>query len=115
MAAPKGNNNAARGKGWREAVECALKAYEDNDIQRGAALKAIGKKLISMALDGDMQAIKEIGDRLDGKAVQAVDANINHSSNVDELTDAVLSRIATSSSAGASKEKGGTEELNSIH
>lgn len=62
--APKGNNNATKGKMWSDAVRKAL-------VQR-KALKPIAEKLIAMALEGDMQAIKEIGDRLDGKAVQAV-------------------------------------------
>jgi hypothetical protein len=33
-------------------------------------LRKIAEKLIEMAADGDMQAIKELGDRIDGKAKQ---------------------------------------------
>lgn len=62
--APRGNNNAGKGKMWSDAVRKAL--------VQGKALEPIAKKLISMALSGDIQAIKEIGDRLDGKAVQAI-------------------------------------------
>lgn len=72
MAAPKGNKNAQRGTEWRDAVKWALENYETSAIERGQALRGIGKKLVEMALEGDMSAIKELGDRLDGKAAQPV-------------------------------------------
>jgi len=70
MAAPKGNQNAAKGSQWRAALEYALDNY--SGTKKGLALRDIAKKLIEMALDGDMQAIKEIGDRLDGKPTQVI-------------------------------------------
>ena len=36
------------------------------------ALRAIARALIAKATDGDMQAIKELADRTDGKVPQAV-------------------------------------------
>lgn len=33
----------------------------------------IAEKVVQMALEGDMQAIKEIGDRMDGKPTQQVE------------------------------------------
>jgi hypothetical protein len=36
-------------------------------------LRAIARKLIEMAVGGDLQAIKEIGDRLDGKCAQVIE------------------------------------------
>ena len=62
--APKGNKNAARGSEWRDAVR--------KEVKRGDNLNLLAKKLISMAAEGDIQAIKEVGDRLDGKPVQAI-------------------------------------------
>lgn len=62
--APKGNSNAAKGKKWTDAIRKAL--------ARGKKLDVIAKKVVEMAVAGDMQAIKEIGDRLDGKSVQAI-------------------------------------------
>jgi hypothetical protein len=35
-------------------------------------LRAVADKLVELAIDGDMQAIKEIADRLDGKPAQAI-------------------------------------------
>ena len=103
----KGNRNAAKGREWHEALRYALANYEDDDIKRGQALKRIGKKLIEQALAGDMQAIKEIGDRIDGKAVQVIDATIEEVTSADQLTDAQLLDIASRSSARATQSKGG--------
>jgi ribosomal protein L17 len=70
--APIGNNNAAKNKPWRDALDHALANYEceGSKIEKNMALRAIGKKLIQLALDGDLQAIKEIGDRVDGKSTE---------------------------------------------
>ena len=45
--------------------------------QRGAvakaeALDAIAEKLLDLAGEGDIQALKELGDRLDGKPTQTI-------------------------------------------
>jgi hypothetical protein len=36
-------------------------------------LRAIARKLFEKAMDGDLQAIREIADRLDGKPAQAIE------------------------------------------
>ena len=36
----------------------------------------IAEKLVELAMEGDMAAIKEFGDRVDGKAPLAIDANV---------------------------------------
>jgi hypothetical protein len=41
----------------------------------GATLRRIADKLLAMAEDGDIQAMKEIGDRLDGKPKQQIEAS----------------------------------------
>lgn len=38
----------------------------------GKALRLIAQKLIEKASEGDMQAIKELADRTDGKVAQAI-------------------------------------------
>ena len=76
-----GNTNASRGREWRDALRKAWTQFEDKgqDIKRGEALYKIGRVVVKMALAGDMDAIREIGNRADGKAVQvqeiAVDIN----------------------------------------
>lgn len=64
--APKGNQNAAKTKVWSEAIRKAI-------VQDRTALDRLAKSLIAAAEQGDMAAIKEIGDRLDGKSVQATE------------------------------------------
>lgn len=68
MAAPIGNNNAAKGKAWFDALrkEC---------VQRDA-LASIAKVVVDKALDGEMWAIQEIGNRMDGKPAQSVDTTL---------------------------------------
>lgn len=74
MAAPKGNSNAARGKEWRDAVRKAL--------VQGKKLDKLAQKLIELAEEGDLQALKEIGDRMDGKPTQYVGGDEENPINV---------------------------------
>jgi hypothetical protein len=54
---------------WREALRRAvLKRVEGKQN-----LDRLASVVVNSALDGDMQAAKEIGDRLDGKPAQAVE------------------------------------------
>lgn len=61
--AQPGNNNATKGKVWSDAVRKALLSGKKLDI--------LAKKLVDMACEGDIQAIKEVGDRLEGKPMQS--------------------------------------------
>lgn len=70
MAAPLGNNNASKNKPFAEAIERALKK---NKKEGREDLDQIASTLITMAVGGDLQAIKEIADRTDGKAKQQID------------------------------------------
>ena len=70
--APKGNNNAVKGKVARAALEKALER-RGSPIDRYNAVVAIWDKLIEDAMDGDKQAAAMIIDRLDGKAAQSVE------------------------------------------
>jgi hypothetical protein len=72
---PPASQKAARGpyidKPFREALRLAVKRTEDDPAQGKTKLDRIAAQLVSVAIDGDVQAIKEIGDRLDGKVPQA--------------------------------------------
>lgn len=59
---------------WREAIRMALADKDGSDWKK--ALRNIATTLIEAAQQGDMAAIKEIGDRLDGKPQQSVDMNV---------------------------------------
>ena len=55
-----------KGKPWAGALRRAI-AEADRD-----KLLEIAKTLLDKAAEGDMQAVKELGDRLDGRAPQAL-------------------------------------------
>ena len=88
MGRPIGSAN--REKPFADALRVALRSGPHR-------LRAIADKLIEKALQGDVPAIKEIADRIDGKAVQAVERGDDW---VKMLTDAQLMQIA----AGAVSE-----------
>lgn len=66
MSAPLGNKNAVKNRPWSEAINRALLAED------GKRLRTIAEKIVQLAEGGDVQALKEIGDRLDGKPAQQV-------------------------------------------
>lgn len=58
-------------KPWADAIRiCVLEKKKGSPTNR---LRTIADKTVSLAEEGDMEAIKEIGNRLDGKAKQQVD------------------------------------------
>jgi hypothetical protein len=65
MANPRGQQ---RDKPFRDALRKRI-AEASEDPRK---LDRIAEKLLSLAEAGDMQAIKEMADRLDGKAPQAI-------------------------------------------
>ena len=68
VGAPEGNQNSSLDNLlWANTIRRAVVQAD------GAKLRAIADKLIEKAAEGDIQAIKELGDRLDGKVAQAVE------------------------------------------
>jgi len=59
-------------KPYREALRVAVKRPLNDDAKGKTKLDRIAAALVQQACDGDVPAIKEIGDRLDGKVPQAV-------------------------------------------
>lgn len=87
MAAPKGNQYGANRARWRNAIEKALENRCKSDGQK--ALVAIAEQLIDKAMEGDMQALKELGDRMDGRPAQAVNIG-GQEDNPIVITDVIL-------------------------
>lgn len=58
-----------RTKLWREAIQRAVKRREQDDPQ---ALEKLADKLLQAVDSGDVSAMKEFGDRFDGKVPQGV-------------------------------------------
>jgi hypothetical protein len=71
MGAPVGNQNAAKAKVWHAAIMRALERRKPAD-ERVKAIDELADKLLELVAKGDLGALKEFGDRLDGKPAQAV-------------------------------------------
>lgn len=70
MAAPVGNQNAAKAKRWQQAIMRALARSSNSDVDAG--LDAAADKLVKLAMDGDKWALDHLADRIEGKPAQAV-------------------------------------------
>lgn len=67
MAAPEGNTNAS--KQYRLWAETLRRIGIQDEAKR---LRRVAEAIYAKAEEGDVQAAKEIGDRIDGKAVQTI-------------------------------------------
>ncbi len=86
MAARKSPAEGRKGdKLWRDALMVAVKR-ECEDGGKTKKLAALAAKLVERGLDGDVTALKEIGDRLDGKPTRGVEHSGKASVSV-EISD----------------------------
>lgn len=78
-----GNANSGRKaeKPFADALRMELAAAGEDH----KALRVVAAKLIGAAMEGKMDAIKELADRTDGKVPQNVDANVSGSVTVNLL------------------------------
>lgn len=68
MGAPEGNTNSkAENRLWGNTIRRAI-AQSDPD-----KLRRIADKMLALAEGGEQWAVKELGDRLDGKPSQSLD------------------------------------------
>lgn len=71
MAAPLGNKNGAKTqKPWRAAIDRAL--AKRTLATKREALDDLAEKLLEQCEAGDLVALKELADRLDGRSVALV-------------------------------------------
>lgn len=94
--APEGNKNSCKSNRlWAETIK---RVVAQSDPQR---LRKIAEALLDKAESGDLAAIKELGDRLDGKAAQSValSGSVSMRRTV-EMTDEELADIAAGGSVG---------------
>ena len=66
-----GNNNAGKNKPFWRAIDRAI-AQDD-----GKRLREAAEKLLDLASQGEQWAVKELADRIDGKAHQSIDAKVD--------------------------------------
>lgn len=104
--APQGNDNATRGKEFRQSLTRAMASRANGKGWR-ATLDDIAGKLLDAALLGQQWAIQEIANRIDGRPAQAIE----HSGvPIHELTrEQLLARLANIHSvATAATDDAGT-------
>lgn len=71
MSAPIGNQFAAKSKRWSMAIDRALE--KRSRVAGVEALDELAEKLLLLAEQSDLGALKELGDRIEGKPGQAID------------------------------------------
>lgn len=59
-------------KPFRDALNLALNRYADDKKSGVKMLHKVAERLIQEAANGDVSAIKEIADRMDGRATQQI-------------------------------------------
>jgi hypothetical protein len=117
MAGVKGRSGTNKGKDkpWTEALR--LVVFRDDADGKRRLLK-IAEACAMAAESGDMQAVKEIGDRLDGKATQTIEATIDDKRDAADWSRAELVSFihdATKGSERAAKADGRDREPDSVH
>lgn len=87
-----GNANSGRRqeKPFRDALRVELASIGKDS----KALRQIARALIDAAVDGKMDAIREIADRLDGKATQAIEHSGELEVTSKEQRDAAVAAAA---------------------
>ena len=80
MAATHARPGPKTEKPWRHAIQQAVKELIEVEIdgkpKKIRALRLLARKMVQKGLNGDVTALKEIGDRLDGKPVQGIDLDV---------------------------------------
>ncbi len=67
---------------WRDAINLAVKEWREETTKEGKvkkvrALRLLARKLVDRGLEGDVSALREIGDRLDGRVMQGIDLKMD--------------------------------------
>lgn len=77
IGAPKGNDYATKGRLFRETLDKSIKARDFHQLRAGtdALMNAVEK--------GEPWALAMVADRLDGKAVQQIDATVDANLTVE--------------------------------
>lgn len=106
-----GNKEALKGskpKPYRDALRMEL-ARDGDELKE---LRLIARAQIEAAKKGDLQAGKEIADRLDGKPAQEISGTIDHKHDRtdwsrDELVEIIRNASAGSDGAAMASGRGG--------
>src|SRR5690242_17932848 len=101
--APVGNDNAAKGARWREAILRALARNTGKSVDDG--LDKAADKLVRLAIErGDKWAIDHIADRVDGKPKQTAVIEGNAEAPVSHTVKFIDGAPGTAEEAATSLE-----------
>ena len=100
-----GNTVSADGRRWHQAIKQA--ALKRHGRSKQTMLEAAADTLVQMAVDGDIGALKEVGNRLDGQAVAV-------SAGVSGLTIVIQQGLADVSHDALTIEHNDTQPIDSI-
>ena len=78
-------------KPFRDALRLAVNECQDDKKK----LRAIAEQLVERAISGDVQAIKEVADRLDGRSPQALTVTADASEEFIQALKAVSDGVGT--------------------
>jgi hypothetical protein len=70
VAGVVGRSSRKSDKLWRDALMVAVRREDDQDPDKRQLLTTIAEACVNAARAGDLMAMKEIGDRIDGKPKQ---------------------------------------------
>lgn len=73
IGAPVGNKNASKAKPWSDAIRKAAIRVIATDEGNRKKLDILAERLLTKALEGDVPALKELGDRIEGKVPLTTD------------------------------------------
>ncbi len=114
MARPKGSEN--KDKPYREALRRAIARAEDAKSSR--TLDKIADQHLAKAAEGDLQAIKELADRIDGKPAQESTVTIDDKRDSTDWSRAELVAFlddCRNGSAGTPEKAGREDKPDSVH
>lgn len=114
MAKFEAGNTASVGKGrdtsrvtWHETLQRAIKQDNANRVRQAA------EKLLDLAAEGEQWAIKELADRMDGKATQFIDTTIREVAPAKDRIESIEQRLMEIVAAKQNKNDSQTDA--SIH
>jgi hypothetical protein len=82
-----GNKNPATKRIWTAAIQRAL---AKRGKSMGDALDELAGKLLDLADEGELNALKELGDRLEGKAVQAEEIKVEGDVRITQIARKII-------------------------
>ena len=113
MGFQKGNKLAVKNKIWTEAIKRAMREEFGSDWEK--CLTAAAKPLVQALKMGDMQAIKEVGDRLEGKPHQTSEVTVTRINSLEDIPTSDLERIAFGGGKDTPEEASGEQGNSALH